>query len=73
MIVLLPGETAYTYLGDKLTAPELVNRPCRSVIREDGRCIRGRNGSMLVMFDKETAPRVVLARRLRKLYQQPRE
>jgi hypothetical protein len=56
----------YTYLGDKLTDPALLDRECRAVLRPDGKCIVGR-GSMLVQFAGESSPRVVLRRRLRKL------
>lgn len=56
----------YTYLGDKLTARELVNATCTAVLRADGKCIVGRS-AMLVLFDGETTPRVVLRRRLRKV------
>lgn len=38
-------------LGDRLTRPELRRMPCRAVRRSDGKCIRGRNGNMLVEFD----------------------
>lgn len=41
----------YIYLGDRLTRPELRRMPCRAVRRSDGKCIRGRNGNMLVEFD----------------------
>lgn len=55
----------YIYRGDRLTDPALRGAACVAVVRADGRCIRGR-GSMLVTFDGEDAPRVVLARQLRK-------
>jgi len=57
---------AYFYLGDRLTDPALRGARCIAVLRPDGKCIRGRLGTMLVKFDGESAPRVVLARRLRK-------
>lgn len=41
-------EMDYIYLGDRLTRPELRRMPCRAVRRSDGKCIRGRNGNMLV-------------------------
>lgn len=44
-------ENEYIYLGDRLTRPELRRMPCRAVRRADGKCIRGRNGNMLVEFD----------------------
>lgn len=33
----------YIYHGDKLTAPELKKKPCKPVLRSDGKCIRGKN------------------------------
>jgi hypothetical protein len=56
----------YVYLGDRLTRAELKNAKCRAVRRPDGKCIRSRNGSMLVEF-KSGLRCVVLARRLRKI------
>lgn len=56
--------TTYTYLGDRLTAPELKGKNCTAVRRPDGKCIRGANGNMLVSFDGVHV--VVLARLLRK-------
>lgn len=38
----------YVYLGDKLTDPYWRGLPVNAVRRPDGRCIRGRNGNMLV-------------------------
>lgn len=54
----------YIYLGDRFTAPELKHKPC-SAVWQNGKCIRGRNGSMLVAF--EGRPVVVIARLLRKI------
>jgi hypothetical protein len=54
----------YVYRGDRLTAPELRGQPCDPVRRPDGKCIRGRNGNMLVVF-ADGVQRVVLARQLR--------
>ena len=54
----------YTYLGDKLTDPALKNKTCQSVLNGKGKCIRGRNGNMLVAFDGIKT--VILAKRLRK-------
>lgn len=55
----------YTYLGDRLTRPNLKKQPCKAVRRPDGKCIRGKNGNMLV--ELETGERiVVLGRLLRK-------
>jgi hypothetical protein len=56
----------YRYLGDRNTDPHLKGSLCRAVRRADGKCIRARNGSMLVEF--ESAGRhVVMGRLLRKL------
>ena len=41
----------YIYLGDRQTDPALKGQVCRSVERKDGKCIRGKNGSMLVEFE----------------------
>ncbi|UOQ55454.1 hypothetical protein [Hymenobacter cellulosivorans] len=59
--------STYRYLGDRLarlTHSPLVGQLCHAVYDERGKCIRGRNGSMLVEF--ATGPAVVLARQLRK-------
>lgn len=58
--------TAYTYRGDKHTAPHLRGAVCHAIRRPDGRCIRGTNGSMLVLFETY-GPQVVLGRQLRKI------
>jgi hypothetical protein len=56
----------YTYLGDRLTAPEHKGRLCTAVRRPDGKCIRGKNGNMLIRWENgETC--VVIARLLRKI------
>jgi hypothetical protein len=56
----------YRYLGDGMTDPALRGAICEAVRRPDGKCIRGRNGNMLVHFgDGRLA--VVLARHLRKI------
>lgn len=54
----------YTYLGDKLTDPRLVGMQCDPVRDERGKCVRGRNGSMLVVDAAGTWYNVV-GRRLR--------
>lgn len=59
-------EMEYIYLGDKLTRPDLRHKPCRAVRCNNGKCIRGRNGNMLVEF-LEIGKVVVLGRLLRKL------
>ncbi|QDK79574.1 hypothetical protein EXU85_13565 [Spirosoma sp. KCTC 42546] len=56
----------YKYLGDRMTDPALKGLSCRAVLQEDNKCIRGRNGSMLVQFD--SGPIVhVIGRLLRKM------
>lgn len=56
----------YKYLGDRLTDPELKGQTCQAVRRPDGKCIRGRNGNMLVRFGNGVNA-VVIARLLRKM------
>lgn len=58
--------TRYLYKGDRLTDPALKNQPCTAVIRADGKTTRGRNGSMLVLFDSGRTA-VVIGRLLRKI------
>jgi hypothetical protein len=36
----------YRYLGDRNTCEQLKGKFCNAVRRADGKCIRGRNGSM---------------------------
>jgi hypothetical protein len=55
----------YIYLGDRLTDEKLKDKKCESVLRQNGKCIRGKNGNMLVKF--ETGNVVVIARLLRKI------
>ncbi len=54
----------YRYLGDRFTRPELKGALCTAVRRPDGKCIRGRTGTMSVSFNgvKEN----VIGRLLRK-------
>lgn len=63
------GETiakgGYIYLGDKNTDINLKGKMCSAVRRQDGKCIRGKNGSMLVSF--EGIKMVVVGRLLRKI------
>ena len=55
----------YIYRGDKQTDEQYKFQQCRAVHRSDGKCIRGKNGNMLVEFaGKKT---VVVARLLRKV------
>lgn len=60
----------YKYLGDRMTAPEYKGQECTAVRRPDGKCIRGKNGSMLVQFDNSTTC-VVIGRLLRKVIDKP--
>jgi hypothetical protein len=55
----------YVYLGDRNTDPTIKNTMCRAVRRADGKCIRGRNGSMLVEL-QNGQKLVVTGRLLRK-------
>ena len=55
----------YTYLGDRNTDGALKKAQCRAV-RSNGKCIRGKNGSMLVQFS-DGRLMVVLGRLLRKI------
>lgn len=55
----------YTYLGDRHTGQLFKGKPCTAVKRADGKCIRGKNGNMLVEFDGKKV--VVIARLLRKI------
>jgi ribosomal protein L14 len=57
-------ERNYIYLGDRMTDPELKGGVCKAVVRADGKCIRGKNGSMLVSFSDKKV--VVIAKLLRK-------
>lgn len=58
----------YIYHGDKLAKIEskYAGMKCKAVRRNDGKCYRGRNSNMLVMFECGTAV-VVPARMLRKI------
>jgi gluconate kinase len=56
----------YIYSGDRLTDSRLKNLKCNAIRREDGKCIRGRNGNMLVIFENGEKS-VILARRLKKI------
>lgn len=58
--------TTYRYRGDRFTAAEFRGATCHAVRRADGKCIRGRNGNMLVRFLSGRLS-VVLARQLRKV------
>jgi len=54
----------YIYLGDRLTDPQLKGKECDAVRRENGKCIRGKNGNMLVSFGGIKVN--VIGKRLRK-------
>ena len=55
----------YVYLGDRSTPELYKGQKCIAVRRADGKCVRGKNGNMLVSFDGTKV--VVVARLLRKL------
>jgi hypothetical protein len=57
----------YIYLGDRNTDGQLRKQHC-SAVRKNGKCIRGKNGSMLVEF-QDGKQRVVIGRLLRKTAQ----
>jgi hypothetical protein len=56
----------YRYIGDRNTDPGLKLMICHAVKRKDGKCIRGKNGSMLVETANKTQM-VVVGRLLRKV------
>jgi len=58
--------TEYTYRGDKLTDTNIKGKECKAVRRHSGKCIRGKNGNMLVEFENGKKV-VVLGRQLRKI------
>ncbi len=55
----------YKYIGDRGTLKSYKGRLCYAVRRADGKCIRGKNGNMLVSFEDHKV--VVQARLLRKI------
>jgi hypothetical protein len=55
----------YIYRGDRYTDVKYKMEPCQPVLTSTGKCIRGKNGNMLVSFQSGTV--VVLARQLRRL------
>lgn len=57
----------YIYIGDRHSCDGVKGQLCTAVLNEKGKCIRGKNGNMLVEFNGHKV--VVLARLLRK--QQP--
>lgn len=56
----------YKYIGDRITRSELKGAICVSVLRENGKCVRGRNANMLVFFPG-VGKVVVCGRLLRKI------
>lgn len=55
----------YTYLGDRLTRPELIGMQCDPVRRPDGRCIVGLTMASALVIDEAGQRHVVMRRRLR--------
>lgn len=58
--------TTYRYLGDRLTDSTLKGARVHAVRRSDEKCVRGRNGNMLVVMD-DGRRMVVIGRLLRKV------
>ena len=56
----------YRYRGDRWTDVALRGAFCEAVRQPDGRCVRGRNGNMLVRFASGVVV-VVMGRQLRKV------
>lgn len=56
----------YKYLGDRFTDTIFKGLQCKAVRRPDGKCIRGKNGNMLVEFENGVKS-VILGRLLRKI------
>jgi hypothetical protein len=55
----------YIYLGDRHTDPVLKRTPCAAIRRPDGKCIRGKNGAMIVSF-ADGRKSVIVGRLLRR-------
>ena len=55
----------YLYRGDRYTDSLYKMQPCLPVLSNAGKCIRGKNGNMLVSFAPGTV--VILARQLRRI------
>ena len=61
----------YVYRGDRLTLPKLKGARCVAVLNPiTGKCITQRS-AMMVLFEGEEVPRVVLRRQLRKSSETP--
>ena len=54
----------YIYLGDRSTDPLLKKQLCKAIRRVNGKCIRGKNGAMMVEMEGKKI--VVVGRLLRK-------
>lgn len=59
----------YIYNGDRLTDSKFKKQRC-AAIRTGGKCIRGKNGNMLVWFESGRVVNVI-ARQLRKIKSSP--
>ena len=55
----------YTYLGDALTSPELINMQCDPVKRSDGKCVVSGRMATALVIDAGGRKHVVKRRRLR--------
>ena len=55
----------YLYRGDRYTDDKYKFQPCLPVLSNTGKCIRGKNGNMLVSFQSRSC--IVLARQLRRI------
>lgn len=55
----------YLYRGDRYTDDKYKLQPCSPVLSNEEKCIRAKNGNMLVSFQSGTV--VILARQLRRL------
>lgn len=55
----------YTYLGDKLTRPDLCGMQCNPVRRDDFKCIVGVRMASALVVDGDGRLHVVARRRLR--------
>ena len=62
---IFKSRQSYKYIGDRFSSPDIKGKVCDAVNRPDGKCIRGKNGNMLVEFGGKKT--VVVARLLRKL------
>lgn len=55
----------YLYRGDRYTDSRYRLQPCYPILSNTGKCMRGKNGNMLVSFQSGTV--IILARQLRRL------